>query len=144
MNGPNHIVFIYLFFNLHLPFICKWKEWGESEYAFQGISFGVIRANANIINSSRIKSLTAAKIQNGWKIRVPTVVFPATRLWKVARKCCTVQTEDRGNHSTECFCFSNQTWKWFELSFLEVTRKNICFVYFFIISMYISISKTIL
>lgn len=65
MNGPNHIEFIYLFFKSAFAFHLQMKEWGESEYAFQGISFGVTRANANIINSSRIKSLTATKIQNG-------------------------------------------------------------------------------
>ena len=127
MNGPNHIVFIYFFLNLHLPFICKWKEWGESDYAFQGISFGIIRANANIINRSRIKSLQQQRYRMAEKSGFPLWVFFCTRLWKVARKCCTMPTQDKGNHSAECFCFSNQMWKWVKLSFLEVTGKNIYF-----------------
>lgn len=145
MNSPNHIVFI--FFKSAFAFHLQMKGMGGDEYAFQGIYFGVIRANANITNSSRIKSRTATKIQNDRKIRVPTVFlvfvlwwffffFFCTQLWKVAKKCSTVQTQDRGNHSPECFCFSNQMWKLVKLSFLEVTGKIYIFVYFFIISLY--------
>lgn len=57
------------------------KGMGGDEYAFQGIYFGVIRANANITNSSRIKSRTATKIQNDRKIRVPTVFLVFVLWW---------------------------------------------------------------
>lgn len=102
-----------------MPFICKWKEWGESEYAFQGISFSVIRANANIINSSRIKGLTATKILSGWKSRAPSVGF----LHSVEGGKKTQYDTDsrqRDNDSAECLCFLNQMWKLVKVSFLKM------------------------
>lgn len=117
MNGPNHLGFIYIFLNMHLPFIWKWKEWKKVRKRSKKCLW-CNKNECNIINSRGIGSLSTTEIQSGWKIQVPVVDWFALVCGRWQGKPSIKPPWDRAGHrSAGPFCFPNQIEKFMHIHF---------------------------